>query len=129
MGLSFLVGEGVEALEVLVRWGDYHRVEAEGGDQNRDGAVPDGETEAGRDRQQTTGESGEGAGGEAPGEKTGGTAPGEEVRGEGIRSEDDGKGTRGEDPGDDEAAAGVDEASRNPVRSWWQRTPRTEPVR
>ena len=129
MGLSFLVGEGVETLEVLVRWGDYRRIEAVGGDPNRDGAVPDGEAEAGRDRQQTTGESGEGAGGEAPGEKTGGTAPGEEVRGEGIRSEDGGKGARGEDPGDDEAAAGVDEASRSQVRSWWQRTPRTEPVR
>ena len=56
MGLSFLVGEGVETLEVLVRWGDYRRIEAVGGDQNRDGAVPDGETEAGRDRQQTAGE-------------------------------------------------------------------------
>ena len=75
MGLSFLVGEGVEALEVLVRWGDYHRVEAEGGDPNRDGVAPDGETEAGRDRQQTAGESGEGAGGEAPGEKTGAPRP------------------------------------------------------
>ena len=36
MGLSFLVGEGVESLEVAVRWGDYRRVEAEGGDADRD---------------------------------------------------------------------------------------------
>ena len=32
MGLSFLVGADVDALEVLVRWGDYRRLEAEGGD-------------------------------------------------------------------------------------------------
>ena len=32
MGLSFLVSEGVDALEVLVRWSDYRRVEAESGE-------------------------------------------------------------------------------------------------
>ena len=30
-GAHFLAGEGVETLEVLVRWGGYRRVEAEGG--------------------------------------------------------------------------------------------------
>ena len=38
MGLSFLVAEGVEALEVIVRWGDYRYVEGDptdgGGDEN-----------------------------------------------------------------------------------------------
>ena len=36
MGLSFLVGEGLDSLEVAVRWGDYRRVEAEGGDPDPD---------------------------------------------------------------------------------------------
>ena len=31
MGLSFLVGVNLDTLEVIVRWGDYRRVEAEGG--------------------------------------------------------------------------------------------------
>ena len=141
MGLSFLVGEGVETLEVLVRWGDYCRVEAEGGeggDPDRDGAAPDGEdgeTEAGRDRQRqrVAGESGEGVGREAPGEEVRGAAPGEEVRGEGTRTrgEDGGGGAPGEGPADEEAKAapGTDEASRSQARSWWQRTPRAEAVR
>ena len=50
MGLSFLVSEGVDALEVLVRWGDYRRVEAESGDPNRDRAEQGGEAEAERDQ-------------------------------------------------------------------------------
>ena len=52
------MGEAVETLEVLVRWGDYRRIEAEDGDPDRDAATPGAETEAGRDRQRTTGESG-----------------------------------------------------------------------
>ena len=36
MGLSFLVGEGVESLDVAVRWGDYRWVEPESGDADRD---------------------------------------------------------------------------------------------
>lgn len=120
MGLSFLVGEAVETLEVLVRWGDYRRVEAEDGDPDRDATAPGVETEAGRDRQQTTGESGEGVGGEASGEETGG-----ETSGEGVRSVDGGERTRSEDRGDDEAKAGADadEASQDRARSGWQRTP------
>ena len=57
MGLSFLVGEGLDSLEVAVRWGDYRRVEAEGG-------------EAGRDR-------GEGAEGTGPGREGQGESRGE----------------------------------------------------
>ena len=67
MGLSFLVGEGVERLEVAVRWGDYRRVEAEGGDAGRDqhegaeGAGP------GREGQgESMGEAGEEGGETAP---------------------------------------------------------------
>ena len=146
MGLSFLVGEGVETLEVLVRWGDYRRVEAEdgeggeGGDPDRDGAAPDGEggeTEAGRNRQrqETAGESGEGVGRGAPGEQVRGVAPGEEIRGEGTRTrgEDGGGGAPGEGPADEEAKAapgapGTDETGRSQARRWWQRTPRAEAV-
>ena len=126
MGLSFLVGEAVETLEVLVRWGDYRRVEAEDGDPDRDATAPGAETEAGRDRQQTAGEGGEGGGGEASGEGTGGDASGE-----GIRGVDGGERTRGEDRGDDEAKAGTDAdgASQDRARSGWQRTPRAETVR
>ena len=39
MGLSFLVGEGLDSLVVAVRWGDYRRVEAEAGDPSRDRGV------------------------------------------------------------------------------------------
>ena len=56
MGLSFLVSEGVDALEVLVRWGDYRRVEAESGDPNRDRTEQGGEAEAERDQRETPAE-------------------------------------------------------------------------
>ena len=52
MGLSFLVGANLDTLEVIVRWGDYRRVEAEGGSsrgrrrrgswRSRDGGGPAG---------------------------------------------------------------------------------------
>ena len=67
MGLSFLVGEGVESLEVAVRWGDYRRVEAEGGDAGRDqregaeGAGPGHEGQG-----ESRGETEEGSGETAP---------------------------------------------------------------
>lgn len=69
MGLSFLVSEGVDALEVLVRWGDYRRVEAQSGDPTRDSAEQGGEAEAERDLRETpadqrASESEDGAGGE-----------------------------------------------------------------
>ena len=141
MGLSFLVGEGVETLEVLVRWGDYRRVETEGGGPNRGGGAADGEdgeTEAARGRQQAAGEGGEDTGGETPGGESGGEAPGEkagaqplgeEIRSGETRVEPDGEGSRGEAPADDETEAGADETGRNQARSWWQRTPRAEAVR
>ena len=43
MGLSFLVGEGIDALEVLVRWGDYRRLEVESGDPSRDRTAQGGD--------------------------------------------------------------------------------------
>ena len=98
MGLSFLVSEEVEAVDVLVRWGDYRRVEAASGD-------PDG----GRDEQ---------------GDEAG--AGGDERDTSGGRS---GDGTGDEVRGDDRAETSVDGTNRSQVRSWWQRTPRTEPVR
>ena len=48
MGLSFLVSEGVNAPEVLVRWDDYRRLEVESGDPNRDRAGQGGKAEAER---------------------------------------------------------------------------------
>lgn len=67
MGLSFLVGEGVESLEVAVRWGDYRRIEAEDGDageDQREGAKGAG---PGREGQgESRGESGEETGESAP---------------------------------------------------------------
>ena len=56
MGLSFLVSAGVDTLEVLVRWGDYRRVEAESGDPNRDRAEQGDEAEAERDQRETPAE-------------------------------------------------------------------------
>ena len=41
MGLSFLVSESVEALEVTVRWGDYHLVQEGAGTQNGHGSAGD----------------------------------------------------------------------------------------
>ena len=98
MGLSFLVSEEVEAVDVLVRWGDYRQVEAASGD-------PDG----GRDEQ---------------GDEAG--AGGDQRDTSGGRS---GDGTGDEVRGDDGAETSVDGTNRSQVRSWWQRTPRTEPVR
>ena len=65
MGLSFLVDAAVESLEVVVRWGDYRRVDVEGSSSGEDG----GETEVG------CGERGEGAG--QGGEESGGVAGGD----------------------------------------------------
>ena len=56
MGLSFLVDAEVDSLEVVVRWGDYRRVQAEddASDQNRD---DEAETERGaREERATDGE-------------------------------------------------------------------------
>ena len=41
MGLSFLVSESVEALEVTVCWGDYHLVQEGAGTQNGHGSAGD----------------------------------------------------------------------------------------
>ena len=101
MGLSFLVSEGVDALEVLVRWGDYRRVEAESGDPNRDRAEQGGESEAGRDQRET---------------------PADQRAGESK----DGADREGRDH--EQADAGLDGTGQSQVRSWWQRTPRAEPV-
>ena len=102
MGLSFLVSEGVDALEVLVRWSDYRRVEAESGDPNRDRAEQGGEAEAERDQRETPADQ---------------RASGSE----------DGAGGEGRD--EEQADAGPDGTSQSQVRSWWQRTPREESVR
>ena len=101
MGLSFLVSEGVDALEVLVRWGDYRRVEAESGDPNRDRTEQGGEAEAERDQRET---------------------PADQRAGE----SEDGAGGEGRD--EEQADAGPDGTSQSQVRSWWQRTPREESV-
>ena len=102
MGLSFLVGEGVDALDVLVRWGDYRRVEAKSGDPHGDRAEQGGEAEAGSDQRET---------------------PPDRRAGE---SEDEAAGGEGRD--DEQADTGLDGTSRSQVRSWWQRTPREESV-
>ena len=101
MGLSFLVSEGVDALEVLVRWGDYRRVEAESGDPNRDRTEQGGEAEAERDQRET---------------------PADQRAGE----SEDGAGGEGRD--EEQADAGPDGTNQSQVRSWWQRTPREESV-
>ena len=54
MGLSFLVGADVDALEVLVRWGDYRRLEAEGGDANGGRAEQVGDAGPDGDRREMT---------------------------------------------------------------------------
>ena len=76
MGLSFLVGADVDTLEVIVRWGDYRRVEAEGGSSGGDGGAEPGEAEAGGDQRgeslgQGSGEGGGdgGAGGQPPADR------------------------------------------------------------
>ena len=98
MGLSFLVREEVEVMDVLVRWGDYRRVEAEGGDPNGSRDERDDRAGAGGGRRDTSG-------------GRNGDGTGDEVR------------------GDDKAETGVDGTDPSRVRSWWQRTPRTETVR
>ena len=50
MGLSFLVGADVDTLEVIVRWGDYRRVEAEGSSSGGDGGAETGKTREGGDQ-------------------------------------------------------------------------------
>ena len=104
MGLSFLVSEGVDALEVLVRWGDYRRVEAESGDPNGDRAEQGGEAAAGRDH-------------------------GETPAGQGADQRASGDGAGGDSRDDEKADAGGDGTNQSQIRSWWQRTPRAEPVR
>ena len=104
MGLSFLLSEGVDALEVLVRWGDYRRVEAESGDPTLDRAEQDGEAGAGRDQRET---------------------PTDQRAGE----SESGDGAGGEGRDDEQAHTGLDGTGQSQVRSWWQRTPREESVR
>ena len=103
MGLSFLLSEGVDALEVFVRWGDYRRVEAESGDPTLDRAKQDGEAGAGRDQRET---------------------PTDQRAGE----SESGDGAGGEGRDDEQAHTGLDATGRSQVRSWWQRTPREESV-
>ena len=50
MGLSFLVGANLDTLEVIVRWGDYRRVEAEGGSSGGEAGAEAGEAETGGDQ-------------------------------------------------------------------------------
>ena len=104
MGLSFLLSEGVDALEVFVRWGDYRRVEAESGDPTLDRAKQDSEAGAGRDQRET---------------------PTDQRAGE----SESGDGAGGEGRDDEQAHTGLDATGRSQVRSWWQRTPREESVR
>ena len=104
MGLSFLVGEGVDALEVLVRWGDYRRMEAGSGDPTLDRAEQDGEAGAGRGQRET---------------------PADQRAGESAS----GDGAGGEVHDDEQAGTGLDGTGQSQVRSWWQRTPREESVR
>ena len=103
MGLSFLVSARVDTLEVLVRWGDYRRVEAASGDPNLDRAEQGDEAEAERDQR------------ERPADQ----------RANGSES---GDGTDGEGRDDEQADAGLDGTGQSQVRSWWQRTPREESV-
>ncbi len=104
MGLSFLVGADVGSLEVIVRWGDYRRIEAgsdgSGGDDGSDAA------EAGAGE---AGQGDDGPGGNAGRDSEGGG--GEENRGVGRE------------------AAGTTESDQGSARTWWQRTPHEEPVR
>ena len=94
MGLSFLVGADVDTLGGhLSRWGDYHRVEAEGSSSGGDGGAEAGKTPGGRRP------AGRGARGRTPrraAEMVVRTASPPPTRPEGGASS---------------------------VRSWWQRTP------
>ena len=49
MGLSFLVAEGVDRLDVTVRWGNYRHVEDASRDDGSTGDAPDGESSDGTD--------------------------------------------------------------------------------
>ena len=53
MGLSFLVAEGVDELEVTVRWGDYHFVKEASADDG-DADTPDDDAAAGGERSAST---------------------------------------------------------------------------
>ena len=65
MGLSFLVGADVDSLEVVVRWGDYRRVEAEGDGSDANLGDEAGEAETGIDhRDERAGEGTEDSGGD-----------------------------------------------------------------
>ena len=99
LGLSFLVDADVDSLEVVVRWGDYRRVEAEG-----DGS--------------------EGSRGEEAGAAETGDGRRDEGAGEGGGREGSGGDARGADQG----AAEEPKADDRSARSWWQRTPREETV-
>ena len=74
MGLSFLVGTDVDSLEVVVRWGDYRRVEAQGDGSDEDWREEAREAETAdgppRERREESGGDARGAGrgaGEEPG--------------------------------------------------------------
>ena len=117
MGLSFLVGADIDSLEVVVRWGDYRRIEAEGG--GSDGS-----------RGEEAGEAGEAETGHDPrGERTGEGA--EKSTGEGAEkitekvAEEGAGGNRGAGQGADDA----DKADDSSARTWWQRIPREESIR
>ena len=74
MGLSFLVGEGVETLEVVVRWGDYRRVEAEVDSAGRGHGEEAGEARVRRERREEAAVgSGEESGGDVQGDGQAGT--------------------------------------------------------
>ena len=69
MGLSFLVGANVDTLEVIVRWGDYRRVEAESGSSGDASGVGAGEAGAADDRrEESAGEGSEEAIGDGHGD-------------------------------------------------------------
>ena len=73
MGLSFLVSEEVEAVDVLVRWGDYRRVEAASGDPDGGRDEQGDEAGAGRAQPDTSGgRSGDGTGDAVRGDGKGG---------------------------------------------------------
>ena len=78
MGLSFLVGANLDTLEVIVRWGDYRRVEAEGGSSGGEaGEAETGGVQRGEGASQGSNESGgeDGADGRMPADQAeGGTS-------------------------------------------------------
>ena len=111
LGLSFLVGEGVDSLEAVVRWGDYRRVEG-GGDGGSDGS--DGDLDGSDGDETGNAETGTGRGGpQAPGERKG-------------SDERSGGGNDGATEGSGDAAEAGEHGART---TWWQRTPREETTR